>query len=80
MYIFPESVEAGGLLAYSFDLKEFNQQAARNIDAILRGANPGEIPFYQLTRLILSINLGTAKSLGITLPAAIFGRADEVIE
>ena len=43
MYIFPESVEAGGLLAYSFDLKEFNQQAARNIDAILRGANPGEL-------------------------------------
>lgn len=80
MYTFPESVEAGGLLAYSFDLKELNQQAARNIDAILRGANPGEIPFYQLTRLILSINLGTAKTLGIVFPASILARADEIID
>lgn len=80
MYTFPESVEVGGLLAYSFDLKELNQQAARNIDAILRGANPGEIPFYQLTRLILSINLGTAKTLGIVFPASILARADQVIE
>lgn len=80
MYTFPESVEAGGLIAYAFDLKELNQRAARNIDAILRGADPGEIPFYQLTRLILSINMGTAKSLGIAFPASITGRADEVIE
>lgn len=80
MYTFPESVEAGGLIAYAFDLKELNQRSARDIDAILRGADPGEIPFYQLTRLILSVNTGTAKSLGIRFPPAILGRADEVIE
>jgi putative ABC transport system substrate-binding protein len=80
MYTFPESVEAGGLIAYSFDLTELNRRAASNIDAILRGANPGEIPFYQLTRLILSVNMGTAKSLGITFPPSMLARADEVIE
>ncbi len=80
IYTFPESVAAGGLLAYSFDLKELNHRAARDIDAILRGANPAEIPFYQVTRLILSINLKTAKALGLTIPPAILARADEVIE
>lgn len=80
IYTFQESVEAGGLIAYSFDLKELNHRAARNIDAILRGANPGEIPFYQVTRLILSVNLKTAKSLGITVPPAVLARADEAIE
>jgi len=80
IYTFPESVEAGGLIAYSFDLKELNRRAARDIDAILRGANPGDIPFYQVTRLILSINLKTAKALGLTIPPSILARADEVIE
>jgi putative ABC transport system substrate-binding protein len=52
----------------------------RDIDAILRGANPGEIPFYQVTRLIQSINLRTAGSLGLPIPPSILARADEVIE
>ena len=80
MYTFPESVEAGGLMAYSFDLKELNLRAAENIDAILRGTYPGDIPYYQATTFKLSINLTTAKSLGITFPPSILGRADEVIE
>jgi putative ABC transport system substrate-binding protein len=80
IYTFPESAEAGGLIAYSFDLRELNHQAVRDIDAILRGANPGDIPFYQVTRLILSINLRTAGSLGLPIPPSILARADEVIE
>jgi putative ABC transport system substrate-binding protein len=80
MYAFLESVEAGGLMAYSFDLKELNRRAAENIDAILRGTPPGEIPYYQATTFNLSINLKTAKALGIIFPPSILGRADLVIE
>jgi putative ABC transport system substrate-binding protein len=80
MYAFSESVEAGGLMAYSFDLKELNRRAAENIDAILRGASPGDIPYFQATTFNLSINLGTAKAQGITFPPSILARADEVIE
>ena len=80
MYTFPELVEAGGLMAYSFDLKDLNRRAAENIDAILRGTHPGDIPYYQATTFRLSINLTTAKALGITFPPSILGRADQVIE
>ena len=67
-------------MAYSFDLKELNRRAAENIDAILRGTHPGDIPYYQATTISLSINLVTAKALGITFPPSILGRADLVIE
>ena len=80
MYTFPESTAAGGLVAYSFDLKDLNRQAAKDIDAILRGADPADIPFYQVTRLILTVNLRAARTLGLDLPPALLARADDVIE
>jgi putative tryptophan/tyrosine transport system substrate-binding protein len=80
IYPFSELVEAGGLIAYSYDLAELNKRVANNIDAILRGANPGDIPFYQSSRFELSINLKTAKSLGLTVPATLLASADNVIE
>ena len=80
MYFLREFVEAGGLMAYSFDLVTLNEQAARDIDAILRGARPGEIPFFQNTRFNLYINLTTAKALGLAVPQSLLARADEVIE
>ena len=65
MYPFSEFVDAGGLIAYSFDLVELNKRVANDIDAILRGANPGEVPYYQASKFELAINLKTAKkSLG----------------
>jgi putative ABC transport system substrate-binding protein len=80
MFSFAESVEAGGLIAYSFDLTELYKRAANDIDAILRGEKPGDIPFYQATKFDLSINLKTAKKLGLSVPPALLASADEVIE
>ena len=80
IFTFTESVEAGGLMAYSFDLIELYKRAANNIDAILRGAKPGDIPIYQVTKFELSINLKTAKQLGLSVPPALVASADKVIE
>ncbi len=80
MHPFRELVEVGGLMAYAFDLVELNKRVANNIDAILRGANPGEIPYYQAAKFEMSVNLKTAKSLGLTVPQTILASADEVIE
>jgi putative ABC transport system substrate-binding protein len=80
VYPFREFVEAGGLMAYSIDQAEIYRRLANLIDKILRGANPGDIPFYQPTKFELSVNLKTAKALGFEMPAMLLGRADEVIE
>jgi putative tryptophan/tyrosine transport system substrate-binding protein len=80
IFTFTESVEAGGLMAYSFDLIELYKRVANNIDAILRGAKPGDIPIYQVTKFELSINLKTAKQLGLSVPPALVATADKVIE
>lgn len=69
-----------GLMAYSFDLVELNKRVASDIDAILRGANPGDIPYYQASKFELSINLKTAAALGLTVPASLLSSADKVIE
>jgi putative tryptophan/tyrosine transport system substrate-binding protein len=80
IYPFRDFVEVGGLMAYSTDQADVYRRVANLIDKILRGANPGDIPFYQPTKFELSINLKTAKALGFEMPAMLLGRADEVIE
>jgi putative tryptophan/tyrosine transport system substrate-binding protein len=80
IYPFREFVEVGGLMAYSIDQADMYRRLANLIDKILRGANPGDIPFYQPTKFELSINLKTAKAVGLEMPAILLGRADEVIE
>jgi len=80
IYPIAEFVDAGGLMAYSFDLADLNRRVANNIDAVLRGANPCDIPFYQNTRFELSINLKTAKMLGLAVPPTLLASADIVIE
>jgi len=73
-------VEAGGLLSYGIDNRELHLRLATVIDEILRGANPGDIPFYRASKFELIINLKTAKALGLTIPPTLLARADEVIE
>jgi putative ABC transport system substrate-binding protein len=80
IYPYGEFVEVGGLMAYSIDLEDTYRRVANLIDKIIRGASPGDIPFYQPTKFKLSINLKTAKALGLDMPAMLLGRADEVIE
>jgi putative tryptophan/tyrosine transport system substrate-binding protein len=80
MYAYREFVRVGGLMAYSIDQADMYRHLANVIDKILRGANPGDIPFYQPTKYELSINLKTAKALGLEMPAMLLARANEVIE
>jgi putative ABC transport system substrate-binding protein len=80
IYSFREFVELGEFMAYAFDLSEIYGHVANQIDQILRGTKPREIPFYQPTKFALVINLKTAKTLGIEMPPSLLAQADEVIE
>ncbi len=80
IYPWREFVETGGLMAYFFEFADVSRHLARQVDLILKGAKPGEIPILQPTRFLLSVNLKTAKTLGLTVPASLLATADEVIE
>jgi putative ABC transport system substrate-binding protein len=71
---------AGGLVSLSPSGVELNRQFAGVVDRILKGANPGAVPIEQPTRFVLSLDLRTAKTLGITVPQSLLLRADEVIQ
>jgi putative ABC transport system substrate-binding protein len=73
-------VKAGGLISYGPDLPAVARRGAHYVDQILKGAKPAELPIQQPTKFLLVINLKTAKSLGIEIPASLLARADEVIE
>jgi ABC-type uncharacterized transport system substrate-binding protein len=75
-----EYVEAGGLMSYGTNFPDLFLRADDYVDKILRGAKPADIPVEQPTKFDLTINLTTAKVLGLDLPPALLGRADEVIE
>jgi ABC-type uncharacterized transport system substrate-binding protein len=73
-------VEAGGMMAYAVDLAELLRRLADDVDRILKGAKPGDIPIYQPTKFELLINRKTAKALGLVLSPALLARAAEIIE
>ncbi len=76
----PAFVRAGGLLSYGAPAPDLYRGAAGYVARILKGANPGELPVQQPTRFDLTINLTTAKALGLTIPPSLLLRAAELIE
>jgi putative tryptophan/tyrosine transport system substrate-binding protein len=80
IYSLRQFVEAGGLMSYGIDVSDLGHRVADVVDQILKGAKPADIPIFQPTKFELSINLKTAKTLGIELPPLLVARADNVIE
>jgi putative tryptophan/tyrosine transport system substrate-binding protein len=80
IYQYREFTAAGGLLSYGTSLTDAFRLVGNYAGRVLKGENPADLPVQQSAKVELVVNLKTAKTLGINVPLALLGRADEVIE
>jgi putative ABC transport system substrate-binding protein len=80
LYSNRDAVLAGGLISYTPDMLAIARRHAQYVDRILRGAPPAEMPVEQPAQYNLTVNLKTARTLGLTVPPSLLSQADEVIE
>src|SRR5262249_13422173 len=80
VYPFRYFAAEGGLISYGPDLSDQYRRAAGYVDRILKGEKPADLPVQKPVKYELTINLKTAKALGLDVPLTLSGRADEVIE
>ncbi|MBR1152580.1 ABC transporter substrate-binding protein [Bradyrhizobium sp. JYMT SZCCT0428] len=76
----PDWVANGGFMSFGPDFSDANRHLISQLDRVLKGAKPSDLPFERPTKFYLRINLRVAKELGIELPPTVLARADEVIE
>lgn len=76
----PSFAEAGNVMSYGPNEREFFQRASAYIDSILRGTKPADLPVEFPTRFALTVNQKTARAMGLTIPQSILLRADQVID
>jgi putative tryptophan/tyrosine transport system substrate-binding protein len=80
IYPSPDWAESGGLMSFGPDFAEAFQHVISQLDRVLKGEKPGDLPFDRPTKFYLSINLRTARAMDIELPSAFLARGDKVIE
>ena len=80
MHTFASEARLGALMAYGIDVVESYRRTAEYVDRILKGTKVSTLPFQQPSRFTLTINLQTARAIGIRMPATLLALADEVIE
>jgi putative ABC transport system substrate-binding protein len=75
-----ELARAGGFVGHGVDFPDMWHRSATFVDKILKGTKPADLPIEQSTKFVTSVNLKTAKAIGIDVPTSLLLRADEVIE